>query len=50
VLAESEVHAVTAAPGSPTGRVRRTIREVTQRGDVVAEVEEEREVARCAAL
>lgn len=49
VRAESTIHAVTAAPGAPTGRVRRTIRGVNQRGEVVAEIEEEREVARRAA-
>lgn len=46
LTAESVIHAVTAAPVAPTGRVRRTIIGRNQRGEAIAQVEEEREVAR----
>ena len=38
--------AVAAVSGAPTGRVRRTITGRNQRGDVIATIEEEREVPR----
>jgi acyl dehydratase len=43
---ESVVHAVQAPLNGRTGRVRRTIRGLNQRGEVVALIEEEREVPR----
>ena len=46
VYAESTIHAVAAEPGARTGRVHRTIVGRNQRGEQVAEIEEEREVAR----
>jgi acyl dehydratase len=46
LTAESLIHAVDAAPGSPIGRVRRTIVGRNRRGEVVVRVEEERAVAR----
>jgi len=46
LVAESEIHAVHAAPGAPTGRVERTIRGRNQRGEEIARIEEERTVAR----
>ena len=45
LYAESAIHAVTVEPGARTGRVRRTIIGRNQRGEAVAQVEEEREVA-----
>lgn len=44
--AESRIHTVTATAGEPTGRVRRTITGRNQRGEVIATIEEEREVPR----
>ena len=44
--AESEIAAVRAVPGEPVGRVRRTIRGYDQRGDVVAVIDEDRQVMR----
>ena len=44
--ADSVIHAVTVVPGAATGRVRRTIIGSNQRGEPVARIEEEREVAR----
>lgn len=46
VYAESEIHAVAAAPGAPVGRVHRTIVGRNQRGEAIARIEEERTVAR----
>ena len=46
IRAESYVHARLASAGSPTGRVRRTITGRNQRGEVIAAIEESREVAR----
>jgi len=46
ITADSLIHAVTAEPGAPTGRVRRTITGRNQRGEAIATIEEEREVAR----
>ncbi len=46
ISAESAVHTVTVDPGAPTGRVRRTITGRNQRGEVIATIEEEREVPR----
>lgn len=46
LVAASTIHAVTAALGGRTGRVRRTITGRNQRGEVVATIEEERAVAR----
>ncbi|CAN5505095.1 MaoC family dehydratase [soil metagenome] len=43
--AESEIVAVTAAPGASSGRVQRTVRGRNQRGEVVALIEEERAIA-----
>jgi acyl dehydratase len=44
--AESVIHAVIGPPGAPTGRVRRTIVGRNQRNEIVATIEEEREVPR----
>jgi acyl dehydratase len=44
--AESSIHDVTTGVGARTGRVRRTITGRNQRGEVVATIEEEREIAR----
>ncbi|CAN5655394.1 MaoC family dehydratase [soil metagenome] len=44
--AESEIVAVTAAPGASSGRVQRTVRGRNQRGELVALIEDEREVPR----
>ena len=46
LAAESVIHAVDAAPEARSGRVRRTIRGRNQRHEVVAVVEEERDVLR----
>ena len=46
LMAESVIHAVDAPPEARSGRVRRTIRGRNQRGEVVAVVEEERQVPR----
>lgn len=42
--AESVIHSRRALAGEPTGHVRRTVRGLNQRGEVVVVVEEEREV------
>lgn len=42
--AESAIHSRRAVAGEPTGCVRRTVRGLNQRGELVVEVEEEREV------
>lgn len=44
--AESQIAAVRAVAGEASGRVRRTIRGYDQRGNVVAVIEEERQVSR----
>jgi acyl dehydratase len=46
LMAESRIHAVSAEPGAPTGRVRRTIIGRNQRGEPIATIDEEREVPR----
>lgn len=48
--AESQIAAVRAAPGEASGRVRRTIRGYDQRGNVVAVIDEDRQVSRRPAL
>lgn len=46
IRAESVIHARIPARGAPTGRVRRTIIGRNQRGEVIARIEDSREVAR----
>jgi itaconyl-CoA hydratase len=46
LTAESEILAVQGSPSAASGRVRRLVRGRNQRGEIVALIDEEREVAR----